>query len=165
MVCLGVVLGLAGLGLSVKFLGPSARRWLEEKPWASWIAWWTWRRSLLLFLQRLFMFLLVYLYAAAGLAICHMPVSFRVVFGAIPFVLIAESLPGTGGLGARETALVYLLSASDDQRPVLLSFGLIWSMVIILGRVAIGLVSSWLPRMNPRPEPAACQSDGGLFTR
>jgi hypothetical protein len=28
----------------------------------------------------------------------------------------------------------------------------------------IGLVSSWLPRMNPRPEPAACQRDGSLFT-
>jgi hypothetical protein len=145
-VCVAIVLGLLTLALVIKFLPQRGKDWLEQKPWAKWIQWWTWRHSLLLILQRLIMFLLVFLYASICLMICGIHVNARVVFGAIPFVLIAESLPGTGGLGERETALVYLLSASDEQQPVLLSFGLIWSAVIILGRLSIGLASSWLPR-------------------
>jgi hypothetical protein len=164
-ICVGIVAGLAVLALILKFLPRAPRQWLEQKPWAAWVRWWTWRHSLVLFVLRLVLFLLVYGYAAVGLAICHIPLDLRTIFGAIPFVLIAESLPGTGGLGERETALVYLLSASDDQRPVLLSFGLIWSLVIILGRVAIGLVSSWLPPMSPHPEPATCEPNRNVLTR
>jgi hypothetical protein len=156
-VCVAIVLGLLILSLIFKYLPPPARDWLENKPWAKWLQWWTWRHSVLLILQRLILFLLVYAYAAVCLAICHIPVNFHVVFGAIPFVMIAESLPGTGGLGERETALVYLLSASEEQQPVLLSFGLIWSTVIILGRTGIGLVSSWLPRTSHHREAVACE--------
>ena len=63
-----------------------------------------------------------------------------------PFVMLAEALPGTGGLGEREAALLYLLDPPEEQRAVVLSFGLIWSTVIILGRITIGLVSALLPR-------------------
>jgi hypothetical protein len=97
-------------------------------------------------LLRLILFLLVYLYAGIGLVLCGVPADVSTVFGVIPFVLLAESLPGTGGLGERETALVYLLGAGGEQRAELLAFGLIWSVVVILFRIAVGLVSSWLPR-------------------
>lgn len=144
-VCAGIVGGILLLVLVVRRLPEAARRWLEAKDWASWLKWWTWRHTVLLCAQRLVLFLLVLLYAAVGLAICGVAVNARVVFGVVPFVIIAESLPGTGGLGERETALVYLLGNGEDNG-LLLSFGLIWSAATILGRVLIGLVSNWLPR-------------------
>jgi hypothetical protein len=49
----------------------------------------------------------------------------------------------------RETALVYLYPAGNENGAVLLSFGVIWSTVVILGRVAIGLVSWCLPHGDP----------------
>jgi hypothetical protein len=154
-VCAGIVGGILLLVLVVRWLPQPARRWLEARDWASWLKWWTWRHTVLLCAQRLVLFLLVLLYAAVGLAICRVAVNVRVVFGVVPFVLIAESLPCTGGLGERETALVYLLGNGADDG-VLLSFGLIWSAGTILGRVLIGLVSAWLPRHEgpPREAPA-----------
>jgi len=145
-VCLGSVLGIGLLYLAVKFLPERWRQWVMSKQWGSWLAWWDWRRSLVLWAMRLILFLLVIAYAGVGLAICRIPADLRTVFGTIPFVMLAEALPGTGGLGEREAALLYLLNPPEEQRAVLLSFGLIWSTVIILGRIAIGLVSSCLPR-------------------
>jgi hypothetical protein len=103
------------------------------------------------------MFLLVLIYAWAGLTICRFPVDVRTVVGVIPFVLLAESLPGTGGLGERETALVYLLHAGGEERAVLLRFGLTWSVVVILGRVSIGLISWFLPRRRSQEKSPASQ--------
>lgn len=143
-VCAGILGGLFLLVVVLRLLPESARRWLETRDWGSWLAWWTWRHTLLLCAQRLILFLLVLVYAAAGLVLCRVHVDMRVVFGVIPFVLMAESLPGTGGLGERETALVYLLG-NGDKSAVLLSFGLIWSAGVLLGRVLIGLTSRWLP--------------------
>jgi hypothetical protein len=142
----GSVSGLIILAVLLRFMPQRWRDWLEEKNWASWLKWWRWRHSIILYSLRMVMFLLVLVYAGVCLAICRVPVSARLVVGVIPFVLIAEALPGTGGLGERETALVYLLGAADHDRAVLLSFGLIWSFVIILGRLAIGLSSRLLPR-------------------
>jgi hypothetical protein len=137
--------GLLLVAVTVRFLPASWRGWLEGKTWGSWLRWWTWRHSVLLAAQRLLLFLLVLLYAGVGLALCGLEVDVRTVVGVIPFVLIAEALPGTAGLGPRETALVYLLHPADDeQRALLLAFGLTWSVVVILGRLAIGLVSRYL---------------------
>jgi hypothetical protein len=145
-ICVVVVGGLLVLAALLKLLPRHWRQWLESKSWGEWLRWWTWRHSVLLVIQRLILFLMVLLYAWICLTICGIPTDARTIFGTIPFVILAESLPGTGGLGERETALVYLLHVSEDQRAVVLSFGLIWSAVVILGRVTIGLVSSWLPQ-------------------
>jgi hypothetical protein len=152
-----IAAGLLALGLATPLLPARWRRRLAARPWLDWLSWWTWRDSVQLALQRLTLFLLVLGYSAVGLALCRIPVTVPVVFGVIPFVLIAESLPGTGGLGERETALVYLLGADGEERAVLLSFGLIWSTVIILGRLAIGLVSWWLPEAET---PEGYPTDG-----
>lgn len=147
----GSVGGLVLLVILLRVMPSSWRQWLEGKDWASWLKWWTWKHSLMLWAQRLVMFLLVLVYAGVCLLICGMPAGARVLVGVIPFVLIAESLPGTAGLGERETALVYLLAPeAGDQRAKLLSFGLTWSLVVILGRLAIGLLSRWLPRTSAR---------------
>jgi hypothetical protein len=144
------IAGLAGvvlLAAALRFLPRGWRERIESKTWGSWLAWWTWRDSILLYGQRLILFLLVLVYAGIGLAICGLPCDVRTVVGIIPFVIIAESLPGTGGLGERETALLYLLRPpTSDQRALLLTFGLTWSLVVIFGRIAIGLVSRYLPR-------------------
>ncbi len=145
-VCVAVLLGLAALAVGLRWLPHRGRQWLENQDWARWLAWWSWGHSFRLTAQRLILFLLVLVYAGVCLALCGIPADGRTVFGVIPFVLLAEALPGTGGLGERETALVYLLGADGVQRAELLSFGLIWSTVVILSRITIGLVSSWLPR-------------------
>ncbi len=157
-VCVAGTSGLGVLAVALLLVPASWRRRLEAKEWGSWLAWWGWRHTLLLAGQRLVMFLLVILYAGVCLAVCGIPVSAPMVLETIPFVLIAESLPGTGGLGEREVALVYLLQPqTDDQQAMLVSFGLIWSTVVIFGRVAIGLASRWLPR-----RAAATQAGAGI---
>lgn len=147
--------GLAGLlvfALTLRFLPSRWRRKLADQHWARWLDWWSWRHSLVLWVLRLVLFLLVYVYVWVGLSICGIHEDARTIFGVVPFVLLAESLPATGGLGERETALYFLLGTSAEQRAVLVSFGLIWSVVNILGRLAIGLVSSWLPRGERPPD-------------
>jgi hypothetical protein len=146
--CVASTCGLVVLALLVQFMPERWRQWVEEQDWGCWLQWWSWRHSLLLGVQRLTMFLLVILYAGVGLRIIGIPADTRTVFATIPFVLIAESLPGTGGLGERETALIYLLNPGGKEAD-LLAFGLIWSTVVILGRLLVGLVSSWLPHAKP----------------
>jgi hypothetical protein len=140
------VSGLVVLGLLLFFLPQKWRAWLVQKKWGKWLAWWTWRHSLTLMGLRLVMFGLMLIYAGVGLALCGLRPTAREIVGLIPYVMIAESLPGTGGLGERETALVYLLNPGPDRQAVVLSFGLIWSLTTILGRIAIGLLSWALPR-------------------
>ncbi len=154
--CLGGLAGLGLLAVLVKLLPDHWRRRLAAKPWAGWLAWLDWRSLGRLAALRLVMFLLVLLYAGASLAICRVPVDPLTVVGIIPFVLLAESLPGTAGLGERETALVYLYPGGEGQRAVLLSFGLIWSTTVILGRIVISLVSWYLPRGNRPAEGPQC---------
>ena len=144
-VCVGVLAGLMLLVLVLKLLPDRWRDWLAAKPWAGWLGWFDWRRGVVLWVLRQIMFLLVVAYAGVGLAICRVPMDAATVVGIIPFVIIAESLPGTAGMGEREAALVYLYPAGDEYAAVLLSFGLVWSIVVILGRVLIGLVSWYVP--------------------
>jgi hypothetical protein len=148
-ICVGVLASLGLLASIVKLMPGRWHDWLAAKPWASWLAWLDWHAAWKLSLLRLVLFLLVLAYAGAGLAICRVPVDAWTVLGIIPFVLMAESLPGTGGLGEREAALVYLYPAGEEHRAVLLSFGLIWSTVVILSRIAIGLASWYWPRRPP----------------
>jgi hypothetical protein len=145
-----IVVGLVLLGTMIRFLPMRWRAKLEQSAWFDWLRWWTWRDSIVLSALRLAMFLLVLLYAWAALVICQMLPDARTVFGVIPFVITAESLPGAAGLGQRETALVYLLHPSDSQRALVLAWGLTWSVGVILGRVAIGLLGWILPhRADP----------------
>jgi hypothetical protein len=63
----------------------------------------------------------------------------------------------------------WLLLASllnpDGNEAELLAFGLIWSTVVIVGRVLIGLVSSWLPHVKEETkrvdESVAAQPNAG----
>jgi hypothetical protein len=157
-VCVASTLGLLVLALLLYFLPAPWRQWLEGKDWGRWLQWWSWRHSFLLWAQRLTMFVLMILYAWVGLSIIGVAVDARTVFGTIPFVLIAESLPGTGGLGERETALIYLLNPGGKEAD-LLAFGLIWSTVIIFGRLIIGLVSSWLPHAKGETQEKSPSSE------
>jgi hypothetical protein len=144
-ICVVFVLGLLLLAAVVRLLPRPWYRRLAEQDWLHWLTWWTWRDAVILWLLRLIMFLLMLVYAWAALAVCGVPASVRTIAGIIPFVLIAESLPGTAGLGERETALVYLLEPLVGHRAVLLCVGLTWSVLVILGRVAIGLIGWLLP--------------------
>jgi hypothetical protein len=154
-VCAAIVAGLLLLVVVLKLL---PARWygaLAAKDWARWLTWWTWRDAVILWALRLGMFLLMLAYAWVALAVCGIPVGIRTVLGVVPFVLVAEALPGTAGLGERETALVYLLHPAPEQRGVLLCLGLTWSVVTILGRVAIGLVGWLLPHPGAVAQAAA----------
>jgi hypothetical protein len=154
--CLGVLAGLGLLVVLVKLLPDRWHRWLAAQPWANWLAWLDWRAARRLWLLRLILFLLVLVYAGVSLAICHVRADPLTVVGIIPFVLIAESLPGTAGLGEREAALVYLYPGGPEHRAVLLSFGLIWSTVVILGRILISMVSWYLPRGSSQAADRQC---------
>ena len=145
-ICVGGLAGVLLLALLLKFMPNRWWRRLVARPWAGWLAWLDWRTACVLWGLRLVLFLLVLSYVGVGLAISRVPVDVPTVFGIIPFVLLAEAIPGTAGLGARETGLVYFYPAGEDYRAILLSFGLIWSGVVILLRVLIGLVSWSLPR-------------------
>jgi hypothetical protein len=114
-ICVVSTSGLAVLAVALRFVPERWRRWLEGKDWGHWLAWWGWRHTLVLAAQRLILFLLVIVYAGVCLAICGIPADARTVLEVIPFVLLAESLPGTGGLGEREVALVYLLRPDDAR--------------------------------------------------
>ncbi len=155
------VSGLIILACFLYFLPQSWREWLIRKNWGKWLAWWSWRHSLVLSALRLTMYGLVLVYAGLGLSLCGEPMTVRRTVGVIPYVIVAESLPGTGGLGERETALVYLLEPDPARSAVVLSFGLVWSLTTILGRVAIGLLSWALPRRpgeSPREGDSVPQS-------
>ncbi len=149
------VSGVVILIFLLHFLPQNWRDWLIRKDWGKPLGWWSWRHSLILGALRVTMFGLMLVYAGVGLSLCGVPMTPRGTVGIIPYVLIAESLPGTGGLGERETALVYLLDPGPTHRAVVLSFGLVWSMVTILGRVGIGLMSWALPRAKDQGEEAA----------
>jgi hypothetical protein len=122
--------------------------WLVQWKLAHWLRWWSWRHSLKLWAMRLTMFLIVVTYAGVCLAISGIHMDVWIVLGVIPYVLVAEALPGTGGLGEREWALILLLHVPTTQSGMILSFGLIWSVMTILGRITIGSISTWLPHQR-----------------
>ncbi len=144
-VSLGVLGGMTLFVLALCFLPDRWRQWSIDAKVGEWLQWWSWRHTGWLALQRLILILLILLYAGISLALCGLPSSVGLVCAVIPCVLLAEALPSAGGLGTRETTLLTLLPVSTGQSAVVLSFSLIWSTVLIVGRVAISLVSWFLP--------------------
>jgi hypothetical protein len=136
---------LAFLGIVFRWL-PSRwqERWLPERLRVR-IDWWTWRHSVRLGLLRGGYFGLILLYAAAGLSICGIGLSFQVVCSVIPLVLLADGLPiSISGLGTREWTLLHLINPEGRERAVLVAFSLLWTIGLVFGRAFIGLAFWWL---------------------
>jgi len=99
---------------------------------------WSLRKSLVLIPLRCVYFSILLVYAVVALEIVRISVDFRVVFGAVPLVLLADGLPSMSGLGTRETALQLLLH--PPRLEMLLALSLVWTTGLMVGRAAIGLV-------------------------
>jgi hypothetical protein len=145
------IMGFCAIGL-VALLGAGLLaclfpgRWRERRTIGSWQLWpgsWTWGRSLRLSGLRGIYYAIILAAVGLGLEVAPVPVGRQVVFGAVPVVLLADGLPiSVSGLGTRETALLSLVRA--PQPGALLAFSLIWSAVLMTGRLLIGLVNWWL---------------------
>jgi hypothetical protein len=104
---------------------------------------WTWGSSLRLGGLRGIYFGIILAAVGLGLEVTPVHGGWAVVFGAVPIVLLVDGLPiSLSGLGTRETALLSLISAPEPG--ALLAFSLIWSAVLITGRLLIGLGHWWL---------------------
>jgi hypothetical protein len=139
-------IGLAALlcaGVLARLLpGRWRDRWTVGR-WRLWPGSWTWSHSLRLCGLRGIYFSIILAAVLLGLEVAPVPSSPEVAFGAVPVVLLADGLPiSISGLGTRETALVSLMRASPPS--ALLAFSLIWSAVLLTGRLLIGLVHWWL---------------------
>ncbi|MCI0492731.1 MAG: hypothetical protein L0Z07_07325, partial [Planctomycetes bacterium] len=97
--------------------------------------------SLQLLPMRLVYFSVLVGYAVVALAICQMPIDYKVVLSTVPLVLLADGLPNFSGLGTRETTLQLLLA--PDKPAVLLAMSLFWSTGMMVGRFIIGLANLW----------------------
>jgi hypothetical protein len=134
---------LLGVGLLASLL---PHKWRER--WTIggrrlWPGSWTWGRSLRLSGLRGIYYAIILAAVGVGLEVAPVPLGRQVVFGAVPVVLLADGLPiSVSGLGTRETALLSLIHA--PQPAVLLAFSLIWSAVLMTGRLLIGLANWWL---------------------
>lgn len=143
--CAVALMLLAFVGMAVQLL-PSRwqERWLPERLRVR-LDWWTWRHSVRLGLLRAGYFSLILLYAATGLSICGIGLSFQVVCSVIPLVLLADGLPiSISGLGTREWTLVTLINPEGRERAVLVAFSLLWTIGLVFGRALIGLAFWWL---------------------
>jgi hypothetical protein len=134
---------LVGVGLLAYFFP----RWWRERRMIGgrhlWPGSWTWGRSLQLSGLRGIYFAIILAAVALGLEVAPIPLGRPVVLGAVPVVLLADGLPiSVSGLGTRETALMSLIRAPEPG--VLLAFSLVWSAVLITGRLLIGLGHWWL---------------------
>jgi hypothetical protein len=166
--------GLGFLGSLVLFwrlLPLQARARIVDSHWGLWLNWWTWQKSFWLVLLRLVYYGLIVVYAGLALKACGIDLGFRIVFGAIPLVLLADSLPSISGFGTRETALALLLPLDQEQQAVVLSFSLIWSAGLMSGRALIGLtnwwllpVLCWMLRRQPKELSHDVLSDGSIGT-
>jgi hypothetical protein len=139
------------MGLTV-LLGVGVLAWLLPNRWRDrwiigrsrlWPGSWTWSHSLRLCCLRGIYFSIIVATVALGLEVAPVLSGPEVVFGAVPVVLLADGLPiSVSGLGTREAALLSLMRASPPS--ALLAFSLIWSTVLMTGRLLIGLVYWWL---------------------
>jgi hypothetical protein len=146
-ICIVGLGGLIALVLTVAYVVPQSwRDWIQQHTWGRWMKWWSWKHTGWMLVQRALLAIGIFVYAGAGLAIVGVPPhpnlgnEARMVFGVIPFVLLSEAIPSAGGLGTRETVLIYL---TGGPPPVILGFSLIWSVSLIIGRILIGS-SSWV---------------------
>ena len=144
IVCLG---GLVAVALAIAYLFPRRwRDWVCGRTWGHWLNWWSWKHTAVLLVQRVILAMGIFVYAGAGLAIVGVPPhpalgdEARIVFGVVPFVLLSEAIPSAGGLGTRETVLIYLTGGSPGA---ILGFSLMWSVSLIVGRVLIG-AGNWI---------------------
>jgi hypothetical protein len=145
------IMGFCAIGLTVLIvvglLAYFFPRWRHERRTIGgehfWPRSWTWGRSLQLSGMRGIYYAIILAAVGLGLEVAPVPVGRQVVFGAVPVVLLADGLPiSVSGLGTRETALLSLIDA--PQPGALLAFSLIWSAVLMTGRLLIGLVHWWL---------------------
>jgi hypothetical protein len=161
-VCIVGLTGLTALALAVAYVFPQRwRDWMQKHKWGGWLKWWSWKHTIWLLLQRMVLELAIMLYAGAGLYIVGVPPrptvadEIRMVFGVVPFVLLAEGIPSAGGLGTREAVLIYL---TGGPPAVILGFSLIWSISLIVGRTAIGLGSWVFTRVTGKSKQADFES-------
>jgi len=144
----GVTLGFCALGLTL-LLGLAIGFSLMPASWrqrvgafraSAWLQAWTWKRSAQLAGLRVCYYAPILIYVVVGLSLCRVAPDVRLVCGSVPLVLLADGLPiSISGLGTRETALVYLLD--PPQPAVLLAFSLLWSTGLVVGRLALGLIT------------------------
>jgi hypothetical protein len=162
---------LGSLALAFWLLPLGLRERIAGTNWGLWLGWWTWRHSFRLVILRVVYYGLIVAYAVLALEHCDIDLEFRVIFGVIPLVLLADSLPSISGFGTRETALVMLLPVPVEQQAVILSFSLFWSAGLLTGRALIGLgnwwlvpAASWMLRCGPKEHIHGVLGDGSIGT-
>jgi hypothetical protein len=133
------------VGFLVWSMPDRVRVWLRRGNKESILDGWSLRRSLQLLPLRFVYFSILLVYGAVALAICRLPVDWKVVFSTVPLVLLADGLPSFAGLGTRETMLHVLLSP-DERNPTLVAMSLLWTIGMIIGRLVIAMVHVWLQR-------------------
>jgi hypothetical protein len=149
-VCLVGLLVLAGLAVAVVVLPGHRRARLGQR--VDWLAWWRWRHSLTVFGLRLAFFLIIVTYVTAALAVIGLPQGTRDVCGTVPLMLLAEAVPSISGFGTRDAAVLGVLHPAEEQRGLVLGFTLLWSSVLAVSRMTLGLGSWWLwPETAARP--------------
>jgi hypothetical protein len=138
--CTVLLVAVLSLGILARFL-PWNRLPLKMRVG---LEQWTWSRSLQLGLLRTGYFSIFLFYAALGLGLSGITLSFQLICGVIPLVLLADGLPiSASGLGTREATLLLLLNPDEQQRPVLVAFSLTWSLGLLLGRLMLGMGYWW----------------------
>jgi hypothetical protein len=143
-----IAVGLAiGVGVAV-FVWLLPNQWRNRLHWADkqvLLAGWNWRRSLRLIPLRTIYFGILVVYAMVALAICRLAIDWQVALSAVPLVVLADGLPSFASLGSRETML-HLTLAPGEQNATLVAMSLVWSVGMIVGRLAIATVHMWLHR-------------------
>jgi hypothetical protein len=133
------------LGFLVWMMPDRLRAWIRRGNKNSILDGWSLRRSLQLLPLRFVYFSILLIYGAVALAICRLPVDWKVVFSTVPLVLLADGLPSFAGLGTRETMLHVLLSP-DEPNPTLIAMSLFWTIGMIVGRLLLATGHLWLQR-------------------
>jgi hypothetical protein len=125
----------------------SARDRLLRSRWIPWLESWSLWRSCSLAILRVAYYSILIFYAVVAFQICQIQVGQVLALSTIPMVLLADALPSISGLGTRDAALQLILT---PQRPddVLAAMSLFWSTGLIVGRLGIGMLCMWMPRLS-----------------
>ncbi len=144
--CIGGLLALLLLAAFVRFSSARWRQRWKGTKWGAWLGWWRWHYSVQLCLMRAAYFAISLTYVATGLSLCGVQLESSRLFSAIPIALLVDGLPiSVSGLGTREQALILLLK--PDRPELIVAFSLLWTTGQASGRVAIGLIHLWAPRL------------------